>query len=366
VELGKVLIAVSGTGGHVYPGIALAEELRARRPELRILFASARGKPGVDWIRAAGFDVRTVRLRGLARRPGPAWLLFPFALVAGSLGALALLLGERPDVVVGTGGYVSGPFVAFAALLGIPTLVLEQNSVPGATTRLTSLVAREVHVAFPEAAARLPRKGRARVSGNPVRVSVERGDAAAFRAARGLDGEVPLVLVLGGSQGARAVTAAAVGAARALGEDAPLQMLVQAGRRGLEAAREAAQDAPRWLQVVDFLPDPGSAYAAARLVVARAGAMTLAELAASGRPAVLVPYPYAAEDHQTVNARRMEALGAARVIPEDELTPAGLAGCLRELLADGDALDRMGRAATGAEGAGARARIADACEVYLG
>jgi UDP-N-acetylglucosamine--N-acetylmuramyl-(pentapeptide) pyrophosphoryl-undecaprenol N-acetylglucosamine transferase len=365
VELGGVLIAVSGTGGHVYPGIALAEELRARRPALRVLFASARGKPGARWIRDAGFDVREVALRGFARQPGPSWLVFPFALVAGCAGALALLLGERPDLVVGTGGYVSGPFVLFAAMLGIPTLVLEQNSIPGVATKLASIVAREVHVAFPEAAERLPRKGRARVSGNPVRERIERGVAGDFRARHGLPGEGPLVLVLGGSQGARALTGAALGAAKALGEGAELAMLIQAGNLHLEEARAAGAAAPSWVRIVGFVDDMGAAYAAARLVVARAGATTLAELAAAGRPAVLIPYPYAAEDHQTVNARRAEAQGWARVLPEDRLTAESLAGCIGELLG-GAELDAMARAARASSGADARQRIADACEAYLG
>lgn len=360
-----MLIAVSGTGGHVYPGIALAEELRARHPGLPILFAAARGKPGIDWIEKAGFRVRTVRLRGFARRPGVGWLLFPFALIAGCAGTLALLLGEHPSLVVGTGGYVSGPFILFAAMLGVPTLILEQNSIPGVATKLASVLAREVHVAFPDSVGRLPRRGRARVSGNPVRASVEAGDAASFLAAHGLDTVRPVVLVLGGSQGARALTEAAIAAAKLLGEDAPLQMVVQAGRRNVEEARAAAAGAPSWLRVVDFVHEMGAAYAAARLVVARAGAMTLAELAAAGRPALLVPYPFAAGDHQSANARFVEREGAAGVIPQDELTPERLAERLRGLLSDGAALDRMGRAARSSANAGARARIASACEKWL-
>ncbi|NNE42867.1 MAG: UDP-N-acetylglucosamine--N-acetylmuramyl-(pentapeptide) pyrophosphoryl-undecaprenol N-acetylglucosamine transferase, partial [Gemmatimonadetes bacterium] len=313
--MGKVLIAVSGTGGHVYPGIALAEELRSRRPDLQVLFTCARGKPGVEWIRNAGFDVRTVRLRGFARQPGWSWLVFPFALIAGGFGALALVAGQRPDLVIGTGGYVSGPFVFFAALLGIPTLVLEQNSLPGVATRIASRFAREVHVAYPEAVERLPGRRNVHLSGNPVRLSVEQGDAAAFRAEHGLDAERPVVLVLGGSQGAQALTEAALGAGRELGPDADVQIVIQAGRRGYADAQREAATAPDNIHVTEFVSDMGSAYAAARLVVARSGAMTLAELAAAGRPAVLVPYPYAAEDHQTLNARHMADRGAARLVP---------------------------------------------------
>ncbi len=363
-----ILLAVSGTGGHVYPGIALAEELRARHPGLNAVFAAARGKPGIDWIEAAGFPVRTVPLRGFSRRPSLSWLTFPFALIAGTLGALGLLLREKPRLVVGTGGYVSGPFVAFAWLLRIPTVVLEQNAIPGVATKLGSLVAREVHVADPASVDRLPRRGRARVSGNPVRLSVERGDADRLRASVGLpDDGVPLVLVLGGSQGARAVTEAAVDAAGRLADGGapPVRFLIQAGARGIEAARERARGREDRVTVVPFLDRVGDAYAAADLVVARAGAMTLAELGAAGVPSVLVPYPFAAEDHQTLNARRYAADGAAVVVPQSELTPAGLAELVTGIVADASRRRAMSEAAKRTEGAGARERIADACEAYL-
>jgi UDP-N-acetylglucosamine--N-acetylmuramyl-(pentapeptide) pyrophosphoryl-undecaprenol N-acetylglucosamine transferase len=361
-----VLFAVSGTGGHVYPGIAVAEELRARRPDARIVFAVASGKPGAEWIRRAGFDVRGVPVRGFSRRPGPSWLVFPFALAAGAVVTIGLLASWRPHLVVGTGGYVAGPFVLGAALLGIPVVLLEQNALPGVTTRLGSVLAREVHLAVPESRARLLRKGRAVVSGNPVRRSVEEGDATAFRRAFDLPADAPLVVVIGGSQGARALTDAAIAAAGVLGDAGPLRMVVQTGAQGIDAARAAARDAPSRLALVPFLDDVGGAYAAADLVVARAGAMTLAELAASGVPSVLVPYPWAAEDHQTRNAQRFAATGACRVIPQAELTGEGLAATIRELLQDRATLARMGEAARGGEASGARARIAAACERLLG
>jgi UDP-N-acetylglucosamine--N-acetylmuramyl-(pentapeptide) pyrophosphoryl-undecaprenol N-acetylglucosamine transferase len=362
--LDKVLIAVSGTGGHVYPGIAVAEELRARRANVTVLFATARGKPGADWIRSAGFDVRPVTIRGLSRTPSISWLVFPFALVLGLLGAFALILGERPDLVVGTGGYVSAPIVVLAAMLRIPTIVLEQNAIPGIATKLGAFFAREVHVADADSIAALPRKKRAIVSGNPVRRSVENGDAARFRAAHALPENGTLVLVLGGSQGARAVTQAALAAAEILQEEAAVSMVIQSGRAGFESARGRARALSR-VRVVPFLDDIGDAYAAASLVIARAGAMTLAELTASGVPAILVPYPYASEDHQMANARHHETGGAARVLPEAELTPELLAAWIRELAEDPRRLRVMAEAAAAARGGRARERIADACEGYL-
>jgi UDP-N-acetylglucosamine--N-acetylmuramyl-(pentapeptide) pyrophosphoryl-undecaprenol N-acetylglucosamine transferase len=365
--MAKVLIAVSGTGGHVYPGVALAEELRHRHPEWLVLFAAARGKPGRSWIEAAGFPVAEVSSRGFARRPSWSWVAFPFALLKGALDSLALLRRERPDLVVGTGGYVSGPFVAFAALLGIPSILLEQNAWPGVATRIGSLVARQVHVADPESVRRLWRRGNARVSGNPVRRSVEEGEGARFRRELGIPEGKPLVLVIGGSQGAKALTEAAIGAARHLGADAPVRLVVQAGARGIEAAREAARDvAPGVLWVVPFVEAMGDAYAAADLVVARSGAMTLAELAAAGVPSVLVPYPFAAGDHQTSNAARFAAAGASEVIAQPALRADGLAARIADLTGDRERLASMADGARSVDVAGARARIADACEAALG
>ncbi len=362
----KILIAVSGTGGHVYPGIAVAEELRARHPDLSILFATAKGKPGAEWIERAGFRVHPVPIRGVARRPSLTWLALPFWIAAGCVATLSLLLAESPSLVVGTGGYVSGPVVAFASLLRIPTMVLEQNAIPGVATWLGSLVAREVHVSFPETRERLPRRGRVVVSGNPVRRSVERGDAGAFRRALQLPERGELVLVMGGSQGARAVTAAAIDAAKEIGARATFAMLVQAGARGIDEGRRRAEKAPDWLRVVDYVDDVGGAYAACALFVGRAGATTLAELAACGVPSILVPFPYAAEDHQTTNARRLEASGAARVIPERELDPRVLANAIEELMSDGESRARMKDAVRRAGFGGARERVAAACETLLG
>jgi UDP-N-acetylglucosamine--N-acetylmuramyl-(pentapeptide) pyrophosphoryl-undecaprenol N-acetylglucosamine transferase len=199
-----------------------------------------------------------------------------------------------------------------------------------------------------------------------VRRSIEEGDGAAFRRAFDVPDGAPLVVVVGGSQGARALTAAAIAAAREFGET-PIRMVIQAGARGIDEARAAAAAAPLPpVRLTPFLEDMGGAYAAADLVVARAGAMTLAELAASGGPSVLVPYPFAAEDHQAKNARRFAAQGAARVIPQAELTGERLAAAIRELLEDPAELTRMGAAARKGEEAGARERIAVACEGFLG
>jgi UDP-N-acetylglucosamine--N-acetylmuramyl-(pentapeptide) pyrophosphoryl-undecaprenol N-acetylglucosamine transferase len=230
-----------------------------------------------------------------------------------------------------------------------------------------SLLARQVHLAVPESHTKLWRKRNALVSGNPVRRSVEEGDGGVFRRAFDLPPSGPLVVVIGGSQGATALTEAAVAAARRLAAESPVPFVVQTGARTFAEVRAAlAADPAPGLVLTPFLDDVGGAYAAATLVVARAGAMTLAELAASGVPSVLVPYPWAAEDHQTRNARRFAANGAALVMPQEQLTGERLARAIRELLRDPPGLARMAQAARGGEEAGARQRIAAACERFLG
>jgi UDP-N-acetylglucosamine--N-acetylmuramyl-(pentapeptide) pyrophosphoryl-undecaprenol N-acetylglucosamine transferase len=364
--LPKVLIAVSGTGGHVYPGVALAEELSSRRPGLSVVFATGLAKPAAAWLEKEGFEVREVRLAGLDRSRRLSWFAFPRTLLEGSRDALAVLRSEAPNLVIGTGGYVSGPFALGACLYRIPTVILEQNLVPGITTKLSSLFVRQVHVAFAETREKLPRRGIVRVSGNPVRRSIEHGEPARFRARLSLRERTPMILVLGGSQGAEAVSTCAIEAAKLSSEWGDFHMVVQAGASGFERARERARGLGERVKVVDFLTDIGDAYAAATLVVARSGAMTLTELAAVSLPAILVPYPWAAGNHQLANAQEFASGGAARVLLQERLTPEILSREIGEILGNAEILERMREAAGRRSLRGARETIADACEAFLG
>ncbi|MDP6529512.1 MAG: UDP-N-acetylglucosamine--N-acetylmuramyl-(pentapeptide) pyrophosphoryl-undecaprenol N-acetylglucosamine transferase [Gemmatimonadota bacterium] len=362
---GGVLIAASGTGGHIYPGIALAEELTAKQQGVSVRFAVASGKPGAEWIRQAGFEPDFVRMRGLARRPGWSWLTLPYYLVAGFLDTWRLLRRVRPKVVVGTGGYVSGPFVFLAWVMRIPALVLEQNRLPGVATRISSLFATEVHVSDAVAMTRLPRRSRARVTGTPVRRSVEEGDGERFLTELGLSANGRVVLVLGGSQGARAVAHAAFGVARDGKTCEGVSWIIQTGDRGFGLDSTAAEPLPESVRTVPFIEAIGDAYAAADLVVARAGATTLAELSAAGVPAVLVPFPFAAGGHQMENAREREAAGAARVLPEEDLTTESLGRLVERLLRDAPTREAMSRACRAESRSSARSVLALACQRFL-
>ena len=336
----KLLIAGGGTGGHLFPGIAVAEELKARGHEVRFVGTArgieARVLPNEGWpldlIEVAGLKGGGLvgLLRGLFRVPRALWQ------------SRRLLRREKPDLVIGVGGYASGPVVLAAALSGRPTAILEQNSVPGITNRMLGRVVRRVFGAFTAAAAFFPAK-KFRLVGNPIRRKVRES----------LSGPKPEpkpepegVLVVGGSQGAHAVNELMVGAMKVLaGRGRAPALHHQTGPADQEAIAKAYADAGIAVEVSAFIDDMASAYRAATLAVTRAGASTLAELTVLGVPALLIPFPHAADDHQTVNARELEAQGAARVLAQRETSPEMLADAIVALLDDEPARRRMAEAA---------------------
>jgi UDP-N-acetylglucosamine--N-acetylmuramyl-(pentapeptide) pyrophosphoryl-undecaprenol N-acetylglucosamine transferase len=318
----RVVLAAGGTGGHFYPGLVTAQALRERGWEPLIVLRE--GDPAAARLEAAGIASLPVDLRGLPRRPGPE--LFTFARkLGGSLRTLNRALRSfRPDLAVGMGGYLTFPVVAAARLRGVPCALHESNAVLGlanaAAARLGATLFRGLPPADPADAGVLV--------GTPVRPALwTRRPAAAAREALGLAPDKPTVLVFGGSQGAKGINAALPRAAAALG--GAVQVLHLAGRGKAAEAEAAYRAAGAAASVREYLEDMGAAYGAADLAVCRAGASTLAELAAQRLPALLVPYPHAAADHQDANARVLERAGAARRLPE-----AGLDAALGPALAD--------------------------------
>jgi UDP-N-acetylglucosamine--N-acetylmuramyl-(pentapeptide) pyrophosphoryl-undecaprenol N-acetylglucosamine transferase len=337
----KVLIAGGGTGGHVYPGIAVAEELKRLQPQAEVVFVGGRRGLEAQAVPETGFRIRFIQVRGFPRQ---AWWRWPGAALANAVGfvqAIGVLLRERPDVVLGTGGYVSGP-VSFAAfLLGRPLVLQEQNSVPGVTNRWLARVADEVHLSFTEARAWFKRKDNLKVTGNPVRAHILGGDRATALQEFGLAEGRPTVFVFGGSRGAHRINEAALEAMRRLKGRVDLQWILQTGREDFEWARRTIESEQLPARVMTFLRKIHLAYAAADLVVCRSGAMTLAEIAACGTPAILIPYPYAAHNHQEVNAHNLVERGAAALILDRELNGERLAREIAHLLADRQTLRRM-------------------------
>jgi len=356
----RLVVAGGGTGGHLYPALAIADEIRRRHPDAAITFAGAAGRIEARVVPEAGYPFVALWVSGFRRRLGVATLAFPVKLAVAMVQSLALILRAKPDVVVGTGGFASGPVLAAAQLLGRRTLLQEQNSVPGATTRMLARRADEVHVTFEASVRLLPRGATVRVSGNPTRRamgSVARGEAAAHF---GLDPARRTLLVFGGSRGAASINRA-VAAGVAVLAAGGVQVIWQTGEE--EYARlSAAHGSDRGnVKMYPFIERMEFAYAACDLAVCRAGATSLAELTQTGVPSVLVPYPHAAADHQSGNARAMEAAGASLCV-KDADAAAQLLPAVTALLGDPARLRAMGDAARRLARPGAAAAIADAVE----
>jgi len=337
----KVLIAGGGTGGHVYPGIAVAEELMRLRPHSEVVFVGGRRGLEAQAVPESGFRIRFVLTRGFPRR---AWWRWPGAVLANIVGvfqALWVVATERPDAVLGTGGYVSGPVSLAAWMLGRPLLLQEQNSIPGLANRWLARVADEVHLSFTEARVYFGRKDNLKVTGNPVRAHILGGDRTQAIKAFDLAEGKPTIFIFGGSRGAHRINEAALDAMRRLKGRVDLQFILQTGREDLDWAQSVVGKEALPARLVAFLRDIHLAYAAADLVVCRSGAMTLAEIAACGTPAILVPYPHAAHNHQEVNAQNLVERGAATMILDRELTGERLAKEIAHLVADRQTLRRM-------------------------
>ena len=346
-----VVLSGGGTGGHLYPALAIADALRARRPDLRLVFFGAERGLEARVLPARGEEHYLLPVRGIDRsRPLQSWRALA-GLVVALVRVARVFARLRPEIVVVTGGYAGAPAGICAGLSGIPLVLQEQNAEPGVVTRLLARWATRIHVAYPEAIDRLGAGERARVTGNPVRARMGRGPEqvrADLRAPAG----APLLLVMGGSQGSLALNRVLSEALRGIAKGAlrrpeGLHLLWVTGPSHVDAVASVVREcgSPDWVHAVGYLDDLPSALAAADLAVSRSGAMSTAELLDSGLPAVLVPLPSAAAGHQMHNARSLEKAGAAVVAPQDELTGDLLWAEIERLLASPELLSRMSNAA---------------------
>jgi UDP-N-acetylglucosamine--N-acetylmuramyl-(pentapeptide) pyrophosphoryl-undecaprenol N-acetylglucosamine transferase len=334
----RIVIAGGGTGGHLYPGIAVAREVLRRHPDAVITFAGTARGIEARIVPKEGFVLDVLRSAGL-KGTSPAALARGLGLLPLSgADAWRILSRRRPDLVIGVGGYSSGPVMALAAARGIPTLLLEQNAVPGFTNRALARLVSAAAVTFDSTVTYFGRRGF--VAGNPVRPEFF---AAGDRHAAGAP---PRVLIFGGSQGSHAINVAGVEAApRLAAGGGRLAITHQTGERDVDMVRSAYQRAGLDARVEPFLYAMDREITAADLVISRAGATTIAELTAAGTPAILVPLPTAADDHQRKNAELLRAAGAVEVIEERELTGERLAERVRSLTADPTRLAAMSAAA---------------------
>ncbi len=348
-----VVIAGGGTGGHLYPGIAVAREVLRRSPTARVSFAGTARGLEARVVPKEGFELDLIRSAGLKGKAIAARLRGAVLLPAGVFDAWRLLGRRKPDVVIGVGGYSSGPVVLSAALRGIPTLVLEQNAVPGLTNRVLAPFVRAAAVTYSETLSFFGRRGF--VTGNPVRAEFFETSNLEVRTSN-----CRRVLVLGGSQGAHAINVAMVAAAPRLVRSLPgLEVVHQTGEKDLATVREAYRRNDVPARAEPFFDAVAREMKAADLVICRAGATTLAELAASGRPALLVPFPGATDDHQRKNAEVLAKAGAALLIDQKDLGTNRLADEAAAILSDDRRRGSMSDAMRGFARPDAAAHIVD-------
>ncbi len=313
-----ILIMAGGTGGHVFPALAVARALRRRHQE--IVWLGTRRGIEAELIPAEGIPLETTRVAGLRGKGAVTWILAPLKLLVAIYDAIGVLRRRRPKVVLGMGGFASGPGGLAAWLLRKPLIIHEQNSIAGLTNRLLAGLAREVLEAFPGS---FSAGTRTTLVGNPVRPDIAALPAPAERFA-GRGGRLR-VLVLGGSLGAKVLNETVPRAIALLDEARRPEVRHQAGKATLDVARAAYAAAGVEASIEPFIEDVAAAYGWADIVICRAGALTISELAAAGLGAILVPYPTAVDDHQTGNARYLVDAGAAVLIPQADLTPERLA-----------------------------------------
>jgi len=351
---GPVLIMAGGTGGHVFPALAVAQELRARG--VPVVWLGAPGSMESRLVPAHGFPMEWIRVAGIRGKGLVTWLLAPFRILQGVVQAARVLKRVRPRAVIGLGGYVSGPGGIAAWLLRIPLLIHEQNAIAGLANRVLARLAAQVLEGFPGS---FGTRVEARCIGNPVRADIAAIATPKLRFA-GRESRSRL-LVLGGSQGARRLNSAVPEAIAQLAPAQRPQVRHQTGERWLESARKAYLEAQVEADVLPFIDNMAEAYSWADIAVCRAGALTITELQAAGLGALYVPFPAAVDDHQTKNAEVMVRIGAGRIIQESTLTPERLGDCIAELTADRARLLAMAEAARAARVIDAASQLADLC-----
>ena len=350
----RLLVVAAGTGGHVYPALAVAQRLRSMGVDVSWLGTAV----GIEsrLVPAAGFPFHVSKVAGLRGLGLARWLAAPLLLARSALRSIAVLAQVRPQVVLGMGGYGAGPGGLVARLLGIPLVIHEQNAVPGLTNRILAWFATRVLEAFPASFA--PRRG-AIHTGNPVREALARAPAPDTRLAH--RGGRLRVLVIGGSQGARALNKVVP---RALAIDSlgtRVSVRHQCGPAHVNEASDGYAELGVEAEITAYIEDMGAAYEWTDVAVCRAGAMTVAELAAAGVASILVPFPHATDDHQSHNARYLADRGAAILLAEDRLDAGSLAAILGALHEDRGRVESMSRAAYDAAVRDATQRVAAQC-----
>ena len=338
----RLIVSGGGTGGHIFPAIAIADAFKRRHPDAEILFVGAKGKMEMERVPQAGYPIEGLWISGFKRELSLDNLSFPFKLINSLCKAKKILKKFKPDMVVGVGGFASGPIMRKATKLNIPVVIQEQNSFPGVTNKIVAPKAARICVAYENMEKWFP-KDKIVLTGNPLRNNVVSTEGKHDEGARffGLDLQKPIILLVGGSQGAMGINKG-ISAKLAMFKDVDYQMIWQTGKFYVEQAQKEVDELGLGERVkpVVFIDRMDLAYASADVVISRAGAMSISELSLVGKAVVFVPLPTAAEDHRTKNAMSLVEKDAAMIVKNDE-TPEKLIPTVFELLNDKDKINKM-------------------------
>jgi len=345
----KLLISGGGTGGHIYPGIAVAQGIQQIEPDTQLFYVGKKGGLEETIVAKSGLPIQFfgISAQGISRKISGSNLTALYKNFVGLKQSFAILNLVKPQVVFGTGGYVSASTVFAAQWKSIPTLILEQNLIPGLANKFLGRKASAIALSFPETEKYFPKR-KVVVTGTPVRLQLQDLDKKESRRVFNLEPDITTILVFGGSQGAAAINRVIISAVQILEQkEIKLQLILQTGQKNYSEIVEKVKNIKTKIVVVPYLDDMAKAYAAADLVISRSGAISIAEITLCGLPSILIPYPYATANHQEKNARILETHGAAKVILESELTPEKLANIIKKLLQEPDQLSAMSQKSKG-------------------
>jgi len=333
----RVIISGGGTGGHIFPAIAIADALKSLNPDIEILFVGAEGRMEMQKVPAAGYPIEGLWISGFQRKLTTQNLMFPIKLLSSLMKARQIVRRFKPDLAVGVGGYASGPLLQMTVRSGVQAVIQEQNSLPGATNRILGAQVKRVYTAYPGMEKYFD-ASKIKVFGNPVRsvIKNERVNPEAGRAYYGLEVHKKTILVFGGSLGAGVLNQLMDESFDRIKERQDIQFIWQTGSYYEAQYKDSPTAALRNVKQVTFIDKMEMAYAAAHLVICRAGALTISELSILGKATILIPSPHVAEDHQTHNARSLESEGAAIHLPERQID--SLIDKAYQLLEDSEAL----------------------------
>lgn len=318
MSIERIIISGGGTGGHIFPAIAIADEVKRRNPNAAILFIGAEGKMEMEKVPAAGYEIKGLKIAGFQRKLTLSNFLLPFKIIGSLMAARSIVKEFNPQVIVGVGGYASGPALKAATMMKVPGVLQEQNSFPGKTNKILAKSVSKICVAYEGLGQFFP-KEKIVLTGNPVRSEMVMIDGKKEEGINhyGLDPNKKTVLIIGGSLGAKTLNESVTGKLKELA-DSDVQLIWQCGKLYYPGLKDIEKELPSNVKMVQFIDRMDLAYAAADVVISRAGAISVSELCLIGKPVILVPSPNVAEDHQTKNAMALVNKGAAVLVKDTE------------------------------------------------